>query len=188
MLFPTLRKNKKSPPLKKNKTLPTHSPTDKNVLTEIVEKLKGMSLDRNEGQLVTRYIKNWADSAKFQVCSSHLTLCGLTVNRSEMPNFSYTHPLCVTFKDRTVPINKNQKIKTMADSVFSCSYCGTTITKNTSPNQSGCSAKSSHYWVRLGEVGDTNFQCKNCKIVVKTKSTPQQTGCTKASSHYWTRL
>ena len=49
--------------------------------------------DKN-AQLVTRYIKNWADSAKFQVCSSHLTLCGLTVIRSEMPNFSYTHPLC----------------------------------------------------------------------------------------------
>ena len=47
----------------------------------------------NEHQAVTRYIKNWADNAKFQVHSSHLTMCGLTVNRSEMPNFSYTHPL-----------------------------------------------------------------------------------------------
>jgi hypothetical protein len=41
----------------------------------------------------TRYIKNWADTTKIQVRSSHLTLCGLTVNRSVMPNFSYTHPL-----------------------------------------------------------------------------------------------
>jgi len=51
-------------------------------------------LTAKNAKLVTRYIKNWADSAKFQVCSSHLTLCGLTVKRSEMPNFSYTHPLC----------------------------------------------------------------------------------------------
>lgn len=93
MLFPTQEKNKKSPLSKKNKTLPTHHPTDKNVMTETVVKQKGMSLDRKEGQLVTRYIKNWADSAKFEVFSSHLTLCGLTVNCSEMPNFSYTHPL-----------------------------------------------------------------------------------------------
>ena len=51
-------------------------------------------LKDNNAQLVTRYIKNWADSTEFQVCSSHLTLCGLTVIRFEMPNFSYTHPLC----------------------------------------------------------------------------------------------
>ena len=57
----------------------------------MINNLKPLT-DKN-AQLVTRYIKNWADSAKFQVCSSHLTLCGLTVNRSEMPNFSYTHPL-----------------------------------------------------------------------------------------------
>ncbi len=44
-------------------------------------------------QLVTRYIKNWADSAKYEVFSSHLTLCGLTAYRSVMPNFSYTNPL-----------------------------------------------------------------------------------------------
>ena len=76
----------------------------------------------------------------------------------------------------------------MAESVYSCSYCGTTITKSSTPNQGGCSAKSSHYWVSLGEVGDTNFQCRDCKLVVKTKSTPQQAGCTKASSHYSNRL
>ena len=44
-------------------------------------------------ETLTWYIKNWADSAKFQGRSSHLTLCGLTGNRSEMPNFSYTCPL-----------------------------------------------------------------------------------------------
>nr|AOE13591.1 hypothetical protein [uncultured bacterium] len=50
--------------------------------------------DKNT-QLVTRYIKNWADSAIFEMFSPHLTLCSLTVNRSVMPNFSYTHPLAV---------------------------------------------------------------------------------------------
>ena len=52
MLFPTLRKNKKYPPLKKNKTLPTHIPTDRKGMKEIVDKHKGMSLDKKEGQLV----------------------------------------------------------------------------------------------------------------------------------------
>jgi len=53
MLFPTLRKNKKSSPLKKNKTLPTLNPTDKDGMTETVDKQKGMSLNKKEGQLVT---------------------------------------------------------------------------------------------------------------------------------------
>ena len=76
----------------------------------------------------------------------------------------------------------------MADYVYSCSYCGTTITKSSTPNQSGCSEKSSHYWKKLGEVGDTNYQCRDCSLIVQTKSTPQQSGCTKASSHYWKKL
>jgi hypothetical protein len=61
---------------------------------------KGCKDERIERQPLTRYIKNWADSAKFQVCSSHLTLCGLTVNRSVLPNFSYTHPLPPSVGDR----------------------------------------------------------------------------------------
>jgi hypothetical protein len=64
--------------------------------------------DKN-AQLVTRYIKNWADSAKIQVCSSHLTLCGLIVNRSVMPNFSYTHPLWARLKNDTTH-NDNFKL------------------------------------------------------------------------------
>ena len=52
MLSPPLRKNKKSPPLKKDKTLPTHHPPDKNGMSDTVNKLKGMSLERKEGQLV----------------------------------------------------------------------------------------------------------------------------------------
>ncbi|OPZ03192.1 MAG: hypothetical protein BWZ11_00308 [Bacteroidetes bacterium ADurb.BinA395] len=51
--------------------------------------------DKNR-QCITRYIKNWADSAKFEVFNSHLTLRGLTVNCSEMPNFSYTATVCNT--------------------------------------------------------------------------------------------
>ena len=76
----------------------------------------------------------------------------------------------------------------MADSIYSCSYCGITVTKNTTPNQGGCNVKHSHYWVRLGEEGNVNFQCKSCNLVVKTKLTPQQGGCTKAHSHSWIRL
>ena len=56
---------------------------------------------KTEHQAVTRYIKNWADSAKLQVLSSHLPLCGLTVYRSEMPNFSYTHPLPTRLKKQS---------------------------------------------------------------------------------------
>ena len=74
-------------------------------MTELKNYLKPLA-DKN-AQLVTRYIKNWADSAKFEVCSSHLTLCGLTVNRSEMPNFSYTHPLPPSVGNR----NDRQKIE-----------------------------------------------------------------------------
>ena len=61
-------------------------------MTELENYLKPLN-DKN-AQLVTLYIKNWADSAIFQMYSPHLTLCGLTVNRSEMPNFSYTY-LCL---------------------------------------------------------------------------------------------
>ena len=44
-------------------------------------------------ETLTWYIKNWADSGKLGVCTSHLHLCNLTMNCSELPNFSYTHPL-----------------------------------------------------------------------------------------------
>ena len=70
MLFPTLRKNKKSPLLKKNKTLPTHNPTDRKGMKEIVDKQKGMSLDKKEGQLVTCGIFYCRVSAKMEGCGS----------------------------------------------------------------------------------------------------------------------
>lgn len=78
-------------------------------MTELKKNLKPLK-DKN-AQLVTRYIKNWADSAKFQVCSSHLTLCGLTVNRSVLPNFSYTHPLPAILKTTVL----KEKVRTFAD-------------------------------------------------------------------------
>jgi hypothetical protein len=53
MLFPTLIKNKKSPLLKKNKTLPTHNPTDRNEMTILTDIQKCMSLDKKDGQLLT---------------------------------------------------------------------------------------------------------------------------------------
>ncbi|MDO9152992.1 MAG: hypothetical protein Q7U47_04675 [Paludibacter sp.] len=55
MLSPTQRKNKKST-LLKNKTFQTHNPTDKNVMTELIVNNKGMSLEKKEGQLVTKCI------------------------------------------------------------------------------------------------------------------------------------
>ena len=91
-------KKQKISPLKENKTLQTHNPTDNNGMKEQTENIKGMSLEKKEGQLVTRYIKNWADTTVIKHCSSHLVLCSLTGNRSEMPNFSYTHPLPETLR------------------------------------------------------------------------------------------
>ena len=49
--------------------------------------------DRQNAQLLTRYIKNWADSAEIERCSPQLTLCGSTGYCYEMPNFSYTQPV-----------------------------------------------------------------------------------------------
>ena len=60
-------------------------------MTELKKHLK--PLTAKNAQLVTRYIKNWADGAKIEVFSSHLTLRCLTVNCSEMPSFSYTQTL-----------------------------------------------------------------------------------------------
>jgi hypothetical protein len=74
MLSTTLIKNKKSSPLKKNKTFPALNLTDKNGMTELIDNNKGMSLEKKEGQLVTRYIKNWADSTEIKSCSSLQTL------------------------------------------------------------------------------------------------------------------
>jgi hypothetical protein len=63
MLSPTLKKQKISP-LFKNKTLQTHNPTDNNGMTEQTENIKGMSLDKKEGQLVTGGIFYCRDCAE----------------------------------------------------------------------------------------------------------------------------
>ena len=74
MLSPTLKKNKKSPLLKKNKTLLTHNPTNKKEMTEQIENIKGMSLEKKEGQLVTCGIFYCRDSAEINGCGSLQTL------------------------------------------------------------------------------------------------------------------
>jgi len=58
------------------KSLPTrpHRPKDKNRMTELIDYYNGMSLDKKEDQLVTRYIKNWADTTEIKGCSSLQTL------------------------------------------------------------------------------------------------------------------
>ena len=70
MLFPTLRKNKKSTLLKKNKTLLTLNPTDRKKMIKPVEKQNGMPLDKKEGQLVTCGIFYCRDSAEINDCGS----------------------------------------------------------------------------------------------------------------------
>ena len=54
----------------KNKTLPTHIPTDRKRMIEIVEKQNGMSLEKKEGQLVTCGIFYCRVSAEIKVCGS----------------------------------------------------------------------------------------------------------------------
>jgi hypothetical protein len=86
MLFPTLRKNKKSSTSFKNKTLLTRNPTDKNGMTEQTENIKGMSLEKKEGQLVTGGIFYCRDSAGFSVSASNKLSCNLTVKCFEIGN------------------------------------------------------------------------------------------------------
>ncbi len=76
------KKNKNSTPLKKNKTLPAHSPTDKNGMTELIEYYNGMSLDKKEGQLITAPTKNWRFGASYdslviqQTFVLRMNICG----------------------------------------------------------------------------------------------------------------
>ena len=50
--------------------MPTLNPTDKNGMTETVDKPKGMSLDKKVGQLVTGGIFYCRDSAEIKGCGS----------------------------------------------------------------------------------------------------------------------
>jgi hypothetical protein len=85
MLSPTLKKTKNLSLLKKNKTLPTHSPTDKTIMTEQIENNKCMSLDKKEGQLVTRAKSKRADSGNLKCFATNKLYCNLTVLCFEMP-------------------------------------------------------------------------------------------------------
>lgn len=66
--------------------MPTHNPTDKNIMTEQIENNKGMSLDKKEGQLVTSGIFYCRDSAGCSVSASNKLLCSLTGQRFEVGN------------------------------------------------------------------------------------------------------
>ena len=82
----------------KNKTLPTHIPTDRKRMIEIVEKQNGMSLEKKEGQLVTGGIFYCRVSAGFSVSASNKLSCNLTGQCSEIGNKNI--PLSVTSKPK----------------------------------------------------------------------------------------
>ena len=52
-------------------------------------------------QCITRYIKHLADSADFKGGTFNKHRNGLIGNRFEMPNVSYTHPLCTSGEKTT---------------------------------------------------------------------------------------
>ena len=79
-------KQKISPLKEKNKTLPTHNPTERRGVKEIVDKQIYMSLDRKEGQLVTGGIFYCQDSVGFSISASNKLACNLTVNSFETVN------------------------------------------------------------------------------------------------------
>lgn len=53
----------------------------------------------NKAQHTTRYIKHLAESANFKGGTFNKHRNGLTGNRFEMPNVSYTHPLATILKN-----------------------------------------------------------------------------------------
>lgn len=69
MLSSTLRKNKKSSLSLKIKTLQTHSPADCNGITKQTENIKGMSLEKKEGLLVTKCSSNKGFSGNLSILS-----------------------------------------------------------------------------------------------------------------------
>ena len=101
MLSTTLIKNKKSSPLKKNKTFLALNLTDKNGMTELIDNNKGMSLDKKEGQLVTCGIFYCRNSAEINGCSSLQASSRFdsAVLRSRQQKHT-AHPLQASVKDR----------------------------------------------------------------------------------------
>lgn len=55
-----------------------------------------------KGEGITRYIKHLAESANFKGSAFYKHCNGLIGNRVEMPNVSYTHPLCAILRDITI--------------------------------------------------------------------------------------
>jgi len=83
MLFNPKEKQKIFP-LLKNKTLETHNPTDKNEMTEQIEKNKGILLVKREGQLVTGGCCQWQGSASYD-SAVHLETVVLRGKYSDEP-------------------------------------------------------------------------------------------------------
>jgi hypothetical protein len=61
----------------------------------------------NKGQLVTRYIKHFAESANFKGGTLIKHRNGLIGNRLEMPNVSYTHPLPARLQKKDISVLYN---------------------------------------------------------------------------------
>lgn len=74
------------------------SPSHTNAETERCNKMIINTL-MNKGQLVTSCIVHLADSANFKGSTFNKHCNGLIRNRFEMPNVSYTQPLCATLKE-----------------------------------------------------------------------------------------
>ncbi len=71
-----------------------------NLLKEHVSPTHGLT-DRIKHENTTRYIKHLADSASFKGITFNKHRNGLIGIRFEMPNVSYTHPLCFMRRRRS---------------------------------------------------------------------------------------
>jgi len=89
----------KNLPSLKNKTLPKRNPTNKKGMKEIVDKQKGMSLDKKEGQLVTGGIFYCRDSGYLSVSASNKLSCNLTGECFEIGNKNIPPKRCMQVGD-----------------------------------------------------------------------------------------
>jgi len=80
--------------LSKSMAAQTHVKTADPNKTKISTDLMRKYLNMNEAQHLTRYIKHLAESANFKGGTFNKHRNGLKGKRFEMPNVSYTHPLC----------------------------------------------------------------------------------------------
>ena len=76
------------PKLVKECTCPTHGRQRNS------SKLKDKMTEMNQHQAVTKCINHWADSANFKGVTFNKICSGLKGMSFEMPNASYTKPLC----------------------------------------------------------------------------------------------